>query len=475
MIKNSLRAILFSLLFISSLQAQQGFEIQIKLTGYSYDTIWFGQTVGKRAEQTFFALKQAEGEFLLKSDAPLAQGMYALGMKRSAGAPLQYLPCWLADGQRKFSIRASFNQLLETATSTDSEENQNYFTYLRDYESLTNNLDRLCYDWKDMEDEATFEAVLASEAVLQQYQLEFTRKHPGSLTAKLVEQTRFAQVPDPEHGYNTWREKADAWFAWQREHFFDRMNLASDDFLRQPLWLDRTDFYVLKLSQPNPESMIALLETVFKQLQPNAEAYQYYFRYMMNSLSRMSRYRTDEVFVHFVRTYVDKGKVDWLAAADIEKYQSEAKRMEPLFEGKKVPNVTFYDKDNQALILYKVESPYTLLVFWRYDCSHCRKELPILKNVYQQYESKGLKVVAVCGNSGEAAMPSCWEFAKSLPMPAEWSVVADPLRRSRFSALFNVSGYPRFFLLDADKNIIFKQAGEASEKALIQAFGKVMQ
>jgi len=101
--------------------------------------------------------------------------------------------------------------------------------------------------------------------------------------------------------------------------------------------------------------------------------------------------------------------------------------------------------------------------------------MPVVKKVYEKFLAKGLKVLSVCGNSGETTLPKCWEFVERHALPAEWMQVADPLRRSRFPSLFNVSGFPRLFLLDADKKILYKQGGEASEETMSRVFERLME
>ncbi len=459
--------ILFATVLQAQGQPQAGCEIQVTLNNYPHDTIWLGHLVGKRAEPEIFALKQADGNFLLKSDAALPAGMYALIMRRQAMAPYQYVSCWLLDRQRRFNVTADFNQLFKTITFTGAAvENDLLYNYVRKYKEFTDRLDDANDNYKDMPGAATFEAKVIAEKALEQYQSDFSRQHHGTKTSELIQQTLFLVPPTAEEHYDNWQQEANARFQWQKQHFFDRMDLTSPELLRQPLWLERVDFYATKLPPPHPDSMKMTLENIFRKLEPNKEAYQYYFRYMMNSLTRMSRYRTDEVFVYLVRKYVDSGKVAWLPAEDLDKYRTEASRMEPLFVGKKAPDITVYDKENKEVSLYGIKSPYTLLVFWRHDCSHCRKELPLLKKVYEQYAAKGVKVLTVCGNSGDGALSGCWSFAESMPMPAEWLMLADPDKRSRFSSLFNVSGYPRMYLMDANKKILYKHSGEASEAAL---------
>ena len=45
--------------------------------------------------------------------------------------------------------------------------------------------------------------------------------------------------------------------------------------------------------------------------------------------------------------------------------------------------------------LYDVKAPFTILYFWDYDCGHCKKATPILRDIYNKYKERGLQVYAV--------------------------------------------------------------------------------
>jgi thiol-disulfide isomerase/thioredoxin len=194
----------------------------------------------------------------------------------------------------------------------------------------------------------------------------------------------------------------------------------------------------------------------------------------MNSMSKMSRYRTDEVFVFFVRNWVEKGKADFLTNDRREKYLDDAERMEPVFVGKKVQDATLFDKNDSPRTLFSTDAPYTLMVFWQPDCSHCKKELPILAELWQQkWKAQGLAVFSVCGASQDKNA-ACGELAERLALPGDWTFVSDPMRKSGFSRLYNVSSYPRMILLDAEKRVLFKHTGEATAEMLEAEFARAI-
>lgn len=469
-------ATLFIFLFFcfTLAKTQNGYDIRVKMDGYQNDTLWFGDTYGKRAQPKDFAVKQPDGYFNLKNEKPHASGMYAIIFKRTASASFQYMSCWLADGQRRFTLETDLNNLSKATVVTGSRENELLYRYFSQYYEINDRLDDLADAWKDAQDEASFRAFVEGEENLKRFQEDFIQKNPGTLTADLIGQTLHLMPPGNHEKYADWQTEASAHHEWQRQHFFDKMDIGNGNFLKYPLWVDRTDFYFSKLPPPVPDSMIVMIEDVLQRLSPDQDAYQYYFRYIMNSLGRMSRYRTDEAFVYFVRQYLDTGKANFLEEDDRRKYGYDAERMEPLFVGKKSPDVTFYDGAGKEVSIYSIDAPYTLLVFWLYDCSHCKRELPVVKRLFEKYQSKGMKVMSVCGKTGEDQVAPCLEFAKQMQMPAEWYILTDPQRRSRFTSLLNVRSYPRLILLDKDKTILYKQNGEVPETTLDREFGRAM-
>lgn len=465
---------IFLLLFfgVQNLAAQtstSGCDISVKFDGYALDTLWFGTFYGKRAEPDFAVAKNAEGSFQLKSEKKLPVGMYAVLYKRGkASAEFEHFPVWLADGQRKFSIKTDLGRLLENARVEGSPENARLFAYLTRYETLTDSLNAGSNDWKSLRTETAFRQLVRVEESLRQHQETSLAACAADapLTAELLRQTLFLTPPDQAGDKNDWQTEAAERHRWLRAHFFDRLNLGGGLFLRLPLWVDRTDYFFSKMPPPEPDSMVSMVEEVLHRLEPDPEAYRYYFRYMMNSMSKMSRYRTDEAFVFLVKKYVEGGKADFLTKDRREKYLDDAERMEPLFVGKKAPNSTFLDKNSTPRTLYETEAKYTLMVFWLHDCGHCKKEMPILRSIFERWQAKGLAVFSVCGSGGEDKTAACYEFAERMEMPAEWTVVNDPLRRSRFGRLYNVSSYPRLILLDAEKRVLFKHTGAASAEML---------
>ena len=305
---------------------------------------------------------------------------------------------------------------------------------------------------------------------MNKYQKDFITKNPGTMTAELVRQTMLPIPPPNAIKAKDWEAEAGQRWLWQRQRYFDEMDISTKGFMRYQQWLEHVDFYIFHLPPQNPDTTIALIDQVMGKLETNPGAYQYYNKYLTRSLARMSKYRLDEVYAYVLRNYLQTGKATWPSESQKRKYLSDADRLESIFEGQKGPDLTLYKKDDTPVSLYQITAPYTLMIYWMPDCGHCKKELPRIMQAYEQYKEKGLQVLSVCGKPGNS-VSMCWDYIEENKFPEEWFVVADPQRRSKITTLYNIRSYPRMVIFDKEKNIVFKRSGSMLDWQLEAVLG----
>jgi len=462
-----------ALLLAGAIHAENGFEITIKLENYRYDTLWFGSSFGKRAVPDFAAAIQPDGTFLLKSDKPLDAGMYAIIYKRTPNASFQFFQCWLVDGQRKFSLETNISMPYERPVIVGSPENVALFSYLRQLNFQDKRMDEVVDKDRFLQTEETFRIRVKVEEELRQMQDDFIKNTPAGFTTRLVQQTLFPIPPKNTSKKTDWQQEVRERWAYQRAHFFDNGDIGTPDFTRHLQWFDRTDFFLLSLSPADPDTVKALIDTVLNRLEAYPEGYDYYQKYLTNSFTKLSKFRNDEVYVHLVRNYLETGKAKWASPNDVGNATYSATQMEFLFVGKDAPPVTMFDRENNAVKLYDITAKLTLLLFYMPDCGHCKREIPEIAKMYETYKGKGLKVAAVCLKAGSET-PSCWEFTDGQNLTKDWYLLADPKRQSNLVSMFNVKSYPRLFLLDADKKIVYKQSGEMADWQLEAVLSRLL-
>ncbi len=126
------------------------------------------------------------------------------------------------------------------------------------------------------------------------------------------------------------------------------------------------------------------------------------------------------------------------------------------------------DQEGKLIPLYSVDAEYLMLVFWDPDCGHCKKEMPKIKEVYDKYKDKGLKVYAVCTEVEEE------KWKKYLnEHQFDWINVADFELKSPFRDLYDISSTPQVFLLDKDKKIVAKKLNHEQLDKVLERMTKV--
>lgn len=93
---------------------------------------------------------------------------------------------------------------------------------------------------------------------------------------------------------------------------------------------------------------------------------------------------------------------------------------------------------------------YTLLQFWASWCGPCRKEIPMLKDLYKSYESKGLAIVSFSMDDSR----SNWEKASTIEN-IPWPNISDlKAFSSPVAKLYPIMGIPANVIIDSSGKIV---------------------
>ncbi|MBL0100050.1 MAG: redoxin domain-containing protein [Saprospiraceae bacterium] len=200
-------------------------------------------------------------------------------------------------------------------------------------------------------------------------------------------------------------------YYFYKHHFFDNIKMQHHALIRTPFIHQKVDYYVNKLSNQQPDSLIRAVDIVLGKLEGNPEAYRYYLADFLNKYAQMKMVGLDAVYVHLVENYYKKGKASWVNEDNLKKMSENADDLRPILIGKKIPDITTYEEDGTPVRLYDIQSPYTVLIFWAPDCGHCKKIMPNVVDFYKKNKDKGVKVLGVCTKSGDKTN-TCWPAVK---------------------------------------------------------------
>lgn len=243
-------------------------------------------------------------------------------------------------------------------------------------------------------------------------------------------------------------------------HYFDNLDMSDPGMIRTPIYHNKVSYYIEKFTPQIPDSINAAIDRLLK-ISTNSEVFKYNIEYLLKTYSKSKLMCMDAVTVHLLSKYFLAGKAPWLdpEGKDSTRFSSMkdyVKKHEQNLCGKKARNIAMADTTGTFRFLHKVDAKYTAVIFWSATCGHCKKALPkIYDSTYVPLkEVPGFfEVYSVCIDQNDAAMK---KFNKEHPY--SWIIVQGAADHD-YRISYDVYSTPVIYLLDEDKNIMFKRLG----------------
>tara|TARA_B110000444_G_scaffold260480_1_gene307615 strand:+ start:906 stop:2468 length:1563 start_codon:yes stop_codon:yes gene_type:complete len=292
------------------------------------------------------------------------------------------------------------------------------------------------------------------------------------LFCKYLEMLKEVEVPMPPSEI----EDVDLWrYHWYRNHYWDNVDLTDPRLVRDGALNTLIQRYWGQVLPPAPDTMFVEAVKLLDKVEGNQEIFKFFLHHMTFESESSKVMCMDKVFVRLVEKYYSTEKVDWLNDEQLKKIIDRAGELRYSLCGEIAHNITLPGVDQSSWkSLHDIEAKYTLLVIWESTCGHCKKEMPILQRIYEEWNEKGLEVYAI-GNDFEIepwidelgkADYSSWTHVSDNPLinaqdsasKLVYSGITD-LQSLNFRTTFDVFSTPKLFLLDKDKRILAKQIG----------------
>jgi cytochrome c biogenesis protein CcmG/thiol:disulfide interchange protein DsbE len=137
--------------------------------------------------------------------------------------------------------------------------------------------------------------------------------------------------------------------------------------------------------------------------------------------------------------------------------QSEAPEI-----GKPAPDFQLNTLDGQTVTLSELRGIPVLVNFWTTWCDPCRSEMPYLQQVYEEWQEKGLVLLAI--NIGESpSQVAMFMQSQGLSLP----VLLDS--EENIAVMYNVRAIPTTFFIDEDGIIQHITTGAFRSKEAIES------
>ncbi|MFK7808466.1 MAG: thioredoxin-like domain-containing protein [Saprospiraceae bacterium] len=466
--------LLFLFLMLSFfVKAQTDCKISIELENYEEQQVRLAYYLGDQLYIRDSLSADKDGKFVYQSKESLRPGMYAIVLSPD-NRGLEFL---INAIDQDFTIKGNADDLTKTMSFEGSEDNSvftNYIQMLGELRPLADSLGKTIRENKEAKlatDKLEEELKGINESV-ESYKSDIIIKHPKTLTASILRSQQKTDFPKFE---GTKQEVGLKQFLYRRDHYFD---LISKDtaFFRTKAFDGMIKYYMDKLVVAHPDSIVKGVDEVLGMVEPDADLFRFYFIKFINQYGKMKMIGHDAVYVHLVEEYCQKDKTPFLPEDQLEKAIKTAEKTKIVLIGQIAPNIDMKELDidrtlklkdqesehqrfkvNETIPLHEVDSPYTILFFWKPDCPSCKKAVPKLVEFYEKYKDKGVEVYA-CPTKTYKDMPKVAKFLKD-NKATKWLNAVDPYFQTKFMTKYHVETTPRIYVLDKNKEIIMNRIG----------------
>ncbi len=450
-----------TVLFFIQLFAQKqtadnsGYQIMATVTPFSHVQLYLGSYYGKYKTLTDSAVTDGNGTAVFKGTKKLDKGIYFLVSPQKS-----ILFEILMDDKQHFSVKADTSHLdqVQFAGSEENTQFQDYTKFLAQHIPNINVLKASLSNAKTKSDSAKINAELRKEDdAMAAYRQNIIKNDSASMLALFFKTMKRPEVPS-----NVKPNSAEA-FYFVKEHFWDDVPFDDIRLLHTPFFDPKIDEYFKYYVSAQPDSVSQEVNYMLLSSRTNKDMFQYLLGKFTDKYINPEIMGQDKVFLFLFENYFSKGDTAWLKPEQRKYIFNRAYSLMANQIGEPAPQLDLTDTSGKTHSLYSVKAPFTFVVFWDPNCSHCKIEVPRVDSIYKaKWKKEGVKVFAV--NTADAAVKD-WKGFLNEHHLQDWTNVYqtkeaktadETANRANYRQLYDVYQTPTMYLLDKDKHILAK-------------------
>ncbi|MEN9444123.1 MAG: hypothetical protein RIS47_1013, partial [Bacteroidota bacterium] len=242
-------------------------------------------------------------------------------------------------------------------------------------------------------------------------------------------------------------------------YFFENIDFSQRCIVRSPvLW--EISMRVIAYNLNKQRDAREIIQQVDKLLD-KAEAgdslvFEYIYNHMLNFFNTVQRVSMNEVFVHLVETYIDKGRCRWYTADQRKQIGERSKFLRANFVGEKAVDIKLPSLAGDSINLLQLKSKFTIVYFWSTLCGHCKEAMPYMKTLTDSIpDSSKLRVFAICTDDDKKE----WQKHITEDGIGKWTHVISGREQNAFREQYNVYSTPQLYMLDENFRILYRRIG----------------
>lgn len=435
---------------------QQGRKIEIEFKDLKDTALYLVHYYGNSNMIADTAMREKSGRYIFSGRTKLPEGVYILVDESKSKSYFEIL----IDGQQHFKIRTDTVSPHNNLSFVNSPVNSTFREYTKFLGDKRQEVEKLRKSIKELKEDvdtdhsadiSKLEARLEDvDRQVREYQENIVDKDPASMLAVLIKLQW-----EPVHPYDLTtgkREDSIAAFTYTREHYWDHIDLSDERIVRTPIFHEKLKTYMTVLVLQHPDSVIMEGERIISQTVSSPDLYRFVVWYIVNMTERSNIMGMEAAFVHFAKEYYLSGKTWWASPTVIDRMAERVRVLERILIGAVAPELQMWDTNKTVTSLHRVNADFTVVVFWDYECGHCNRMLPKLRDYYHKMKNEGLEVFAVCTKTD---LDKWKKYIRERNL--DWINVNGGYSVNRYDTLYDIMSTPIVFLLDKDKRILAKK------------------
>lgn len=456
--------------FVQEAKAE-GYELKIRIKNLANKEIILGHHFADKLYPDDTLKLDNTGYGILKGNTKFPEGMYFLM------TPSHNMIDFFMTANQRFAAETDTLNLFEKLKFENSPENSAAAEYRHLLVAMQKETADLREKKKNMTDSAD---IKETDARLVEIVAGFKAKTDKLIAAQktnfvgeFIKATQEINIPEPVRDASGKALDSLFQYRYYRAHFFDNMNLKDARFLYTPIYDEKIKQYLEKVIPQIPDTINRECDKLLNIAETNPEIFRYMLITLFNYYATSPIMGFDAVYVHLAEDwYIPKATFN--DTAFIRKTRENIIKLKPLLLGKPAPNLRMLWLPTEHFIqaktdtvaqnnphsgsfidIYQINAKYTILAFWESDCSHCKKTIPELYEVYQKLKSKGVEVMAIHMLGGVEGKKKWISFVNEHEM-YDWFNVWNPYDYT-YKKIYDIITTPVIFILDKDKKIIGKK------------------
>jgi len=451
-------------IFCSNIFAQ-GYRIEVQIDGIKDTTLLLGYHLGEKKYVQDTAIVNSKGVAVFQGDSALRKGIYLIILPNKT-----YFEIPIDDNQ-EFGVKTESNSYLEKLTFTNYKEGNVFADYQRFMVERQKKMTTYQEKYKMVSAKPDSVKIIQNEMKaldkeVNDYWDGIIANNPNTLISLIVKAMKVVEIPEFKIPADVKNADSLKWlmgYYYNKVHYFDNIPLTDPRLLRTPILEGRLNAYFDRVLIPLPDSITPEAIKIIEATKANKEVFQFTLQFLVNKFITSNIMGQDAIFVALAEKYYLTGQAWWANKKMLDQIQERVTALKPNLVGNQCPNLSLPDMAGVTRTISAIKAKITVVYFWDSSCSHCKKETPELKKLYDKYKAKGFEVYGVYTQGNQ---PEVVEYINKYNL--NWINVWDPQQNSNFRNLFDISSTPVIYVLDKNKKIIAKRISEESLEKMLE-------